>query len=319
VNRAVSVVVPAFGDERLLESSLPPLLAELRGHPGGSEVLVVDDTGEGRIARWLAQSFPDVRALARASNGGFARALGEGIAAARHELVFAMNSDVRVRKGFLAPLVERLAHEGVFAAVPRILLDGDAARIESLVRIVLERGEVRVAQPSVESPAVPHPEHAGPLPVPFPIGGACLLRKRHWLALGGFDPLFEPFYLEDLDLGWRAWRAGLRCVLEPDSIVEHHHRGTIGAHVPPELVRAAIEKNRLLFQWKHLDGRRDLEEHCGRLFALALEAWMNDEREPLVWLALALEQLPELARSRADLPQAALTFAEIARASDPFR
>jgi GT2 family glycosyltransferase len=47
-----------------------------------------------------------------------------------------------------------------------------------------------------------------------------LLRTKALRAIGLLDDsLF--MYHEDLDLGWRLWRAGWRCVLAPDAVVYH--------------------------------------------------------------------------------------------------
>ena len=63
-----------------------------------------------------------------------------------------------------------------------------------------------------------------PTPVAFAVGGTCLFRRVEFLAGGGFDPLYEPFYWEDIDLCWQAWSAGRRVLYQPASVVEHHHR-----------------------------------------------------------------------------------------------
>jgi GT2 family glycosyltransferase len=251
--------------------------------------------------------------LTRETNAGFARAFTDGVQAAAGELIFSMNSDVVVRPGFLEPLIARVGDARIFAAVPRTLLNGDAERCESLVRLCLEDGGVQLEQPSLSG------EHSGEIHarvVPFAIGGAFLFSKRDFQELGGFDPLFEPFYLEDLDLSWRAARRGQRIVLEPDSIVEHHHRGTIGRHVPERVVRAAIERNLLLFLWKHLDDPLRLEAHLEALLSRAISAHVEDRREELIWLCLALEEIDRVLASRAALPAGASSFEQILRASD---
>jgi hypothetical protein len=51
------------------------------------------------------------------------------------------------------------------------------------------------------------------------------------------------------------------------SVVEHAHRGTIGQVAREELVLAAIEKNRALFEWKHLDTPELVREHLTRCCA----------------------------------------------------
>ena len=45
--------------------------------------------------------------------------------------MMALNPDVRVRSGFLAPLLEALEEPEVIAATPRVLADGDDQRPES--------------------------------------------------------------------------------------------------------------------------------------------------------------------------------------------
>jgi len=304
VTSPVSVVVPSLGDTELLERNLPALLAEFDARGVGDELVVVDDTGDGVLEPWLAGRFPAARVVSRSENGGFARALLDGVRDARRDLVFSMNPDVRVRAGFLGPLVEALEEPDVAAAVPEVLLGGEEGRIESLVELVFERGFVELNQPALGQEAG---ERGGPSrrrPVAFAVGGTALLRREPFLAAGGFDPLFEPFYWEDVDYGWCAWRKGQRVVFEPRSVVEHHHRGTIGKVVPPDVVRAAIEKNRLLFQWKHLDGEL-LAAHLVALNRRAIDAWLCDERDELLWIHLALEQLEEALASRARAAQAA--------------
>lgn len=52
--------------------------------------------------------------------------------------------------------------------------------------------------------------------------GACILAKRTaFNALGGFDTFFYPAYCEDVDLSWRMWLGGWRCVYETQARVRH--------------------------------------------------------------------------------------------------
>ena len=59
-------------------------------------------------------------------------------------------------------------------------------------------------------------------------GGSSAFDRRKFLELGGFDALLHPFYLEDTDLGFMAWKRGWKVLYQPRSIVFHEHRGTIG-------------------------------------------------------------------------------------------
>ena len=83
-------------------------------------------------------------------------------------------------------------------------------------------------------------------------GGSCAFDRAKFLELGGFDPLFAPFYLEDTDLGFMAWKRGWKVLYQPRSVVYHEHRGTIGRLFGEERIQAVLRKNYLLFS---------LEEH----------------------------------------------------------
>ena len=54
--------------------------------------------------------------------------------------------------------------------------------------------------------------------------------RNKFVELGGFNRLFAPAYCEDVDLCFRAWRRGWRCIYEPDSDVWHRHQATWSDH-----------------------------------------------------------------------------------------
>jgi GT2 family glycosyltransferase len=315
MTRPVSIVIPSLGQTELLEANLPPLLAELERRALADEVVVVDDTGAAVLEPFLRQRFPAVVVETRTHNGGFATALRAGVERARHELVFSMNPDVRVRPPFLDALVACLDELSVAAVVPRVLLNGDEERLESLVELEWRAGFLHLHQWGLESTDVRLP--IAPVPVAFAVGGTVLLRKRDFLATGGFDELFAPFYWEDVDWCWTRWREGRRIVYQPASVVEHHHRGTIGKIASREFVRAAIEKNRLLFHWKHVD-EAHLEAHVAALYRQALDAHLCERRSELVWLALALEQARAALAARRPRKRGQRSFAECLEAARPF-
>ena len=301
----VTVIVPALGDTDLLDANLPPLVDELERAGAGDELVLVDDTGTGALEAWFAEHLAGrpARLVVQAANGGFAAAVEAGVAAASHDLCFSMNSDVVVTEGFLEPLVAALTgpvpggidggFDAVFAVTPRVLLEGDAERDESFVAGELEGGLLRIRDVD------PGPTPTATTPIPFAVGGTCLFDRARFVELGGFDPLFAPFYYEDDDLCWRAWRRGWATLYVPTSVVEHHHRGTIGGLISEDRRRAAVERGELLFNWKHLDAA-DLPEHLALLYRRALDAWLTDDRAALTWLVAALERAAEAGLERAE-------------------
>jgi len=275
---------------------------------------VIDDTGRQVLAGALKDAFSSVRVLGLPANVGFARALTAGVQEARHELLFSMNADVRVRQGFLDPLVACMAEDDVAAVVPRILLRGEEQSIESLTELRERNGVIELYQPALQG----HPPAAGLrlTQVAFAVGGAFLFRRTEFLE-HGFDPLFEPFYWEDIDWCWSAWRRGRRTLYQPASVVEHQHRGTIGRRVAPDFVRAMVERNRLLFAWKHLDSGQLMRRHLASLYRWTLDAYLEDRREDLIWIAFALEALGEVDAARRRLPAQGPGIEELLRITRP--
>lgn len=77
------------------------------------------------------------------------------------------------------------------------------------------------------------------------VSGACfLIRRETWDALGGFDESYFMF-LEDVDLCWRAGRAGWQVVYEPAARVTH----VVGASRARHPYRMAVEHHRSLLRF----------------------------------------------------------------------
>jgi N-acetylglucosaminyl-diphospho-decaprenol L-rhamnosyltransferase len=90
-------------------------------------------------------------------------------------------------------------------------------------------------------------------PGPTASAGAVLaVDRRVFVALGGFDPLYLPGRLEDLDFAYRGYLAGYRAVHVPDAIAFHRGAASFGpAHGAAGCDILAL-RNTLLFQWKNL-------------------------------------------------------------------
>jgi glycosyltransferase involved in cell wall biosynthesis len=139
-------------------------------------------------------------------------------------------------------------------------------------------------------------------------GGSSAFDRRKFLELGGFDPLFEPFYLEDTDLGYMAWKRGWKVLYQPRSVVWHEHRGTIGRRFSATEVRRALDKNFVLWTWKNIHEWPRLASHffCTWTGAVAsVVAGESPERASMAGIWRAFLQLPQAVRSRSKARQLA--------------
>lgn len=292
---SASVVIPNWNGRDLLEKYLPSVITALAGHPG-NEVVVVDNGSTDGSAQFLRECFPQVKLVALPTNLGFGGGSNAGFRAAKNGIVVLLNSDMRVEPDFLAPLLEGFHDPRVFAVSCQIFFTDPAKKREEtgLTQGWWADGGLRVRHRLDD-------RLSERMPCFYGGGGSCAFDRHKFLELGAFDELLKPFYLEDTDLGYQAWKRGWWVYYEPRSVVWHEHRGTIGKKFSPVYIQGVLKKNFILFVWKNIfDWRKLLESFayvwCGS--ALSLFFGESPERATFSALARAGLQLPGALSSR---------------------
>src|SRR5579859_3167067 len=253
--RAASVVIPNWNGKDLLEKYLPSVVTALAGNPE-NEIVVVDNGSEDGSAEFVRANFPAVNLQSLPTNLGFGGGSNAGFRAAKNDIVVLLNSDMRVAPDFLAPLLEGFDDPDVFAVSCQIFFsDPNKIREETgLTQGWWQDGGLKVRHRI-------DPEIDDLFPCFYGGGGSCAFDRRKFLELGGFDSLLAPFYLEDTDLGYQAWKCGWKVLYQPRSIVYHEHRGTIGKKFGEAQIQAVLKKNYLLFAWKNIHDTPRLLSH----------------------------------------------------------
>ncbi len=295
LRRAASIVIPNWNGRELLEKYLPSVIDAAASSPD-NEVIVVDNASTDGSVELLRERFPTVRVVALERNLGFGGGSNAGMRAARNDIVVLLNSDMRVDRGLLGPLLEGFADPRVFAVSAQIFFtDPQKVREETgLTEGLWINGRLRVRHIIDE-------RVRGLFPVFYAGGGSSAYDRRKLLELGGFDPLYEPFYLEDTDLSYMAWKRGWTIHYEPRSIVYHEHRGTIGRRFDDRHIQHVLKKNYLLFAWKDIHDWRMLTEHFLSVYAgmwvrlLAGDTPARTSPRALLW---AFRQLPQAVAAR---------------------
>lgn len=121
--------------------------------------------------------------------------------------------------------------------------------------------------------------------------------REMFIALGGFDPLLSPFYWEDVELSYRAWKRGFDVLYEPHSVVDHRVSSTIG-RLPQWRVRRIQQRNRIIYHWIHLHDGGLLMSHLAWTVALALTAPIRLKPGFLLSVISALGKLPRILQRR---------------------
>jgi hypothetical protein len=240
----VSVLIVNWNGRRWLESCLPALAEQ---HFRQFEIIVVDNASEDDSVAWLAEHWPEVRVLTQSQNTGFASANNRGIEAARGSWIATLNNDTVVEADWLASLVAAADGPEVGMVASLVVFWDDPDRVDAagievdVSGMAWNRGHGR---PVEEVPA--------PIEVFGPNAAAALYRRQMLAEIGAFDEEFFAYY-EDVDLAWRARRAGWRCRYAPAAVVRHWHSATGGQL--PWLKSYLISRNKLWTLTKNYDGR----------------------------------------------------------------
>ena len=291
--KATIIIINHNGCDLLARSV--PAAVEAATKTGGHPVVVADDGSTDDSIEFLCRAFPDVEVLALPRRG-FGETCNASVAAAETEVAVLLNNDVVVAPAFLGPLLADLAQTDVFA-VGCMFLNPDGSLTDALGN----RTSGAWRGPFL---SIYHETRPGRLertcPQLYANGGAMAVRRNKWQALGGFDPLYHPFYWEDVDLGYRAWGRGWRVLYEPGSVVYHDQGSTMKRVHRAAYIELMSAKNAVLFTWKNLLDGRLLRR------ALAAQArWAANDvligglphRTRALWRAL--RQLPQACRARA--------------------
>ncbi|MGB8931594.1 MAG: glycosyltransferase, partial [Anaeromyxobacteraceae bacterium] len=208
----VSVVVPAFDEERTLRDAVQSILAS--DWPD-LEVIVVDDGSRDRtseVVRDLADA-GRIR-LIRQENGGKASALNAGIAAATGEVVLYTDAD-SVFLPDTIPLTVRWFGDPRVDAVcgnDAPLRPGTALQKLMVVTTHIGTGFVRRALSIIGS-------------LPIISGNLGAIRRSVLAEIGGFERIWG----EDLEITFRLHRHGKRIVFDPEPKVLAECPATLGA------------------------------------------------------------------------------------------
>jgi GT2 family glycosyltransferase len=223
----VDVVVVGWNGKDDTMRAIEAVLGQIGGGPGqvpDARITVVDNGSTDGTWESVLALGGRVRCVRLASNRGFTGGVAAGVEASDAELVVLLNNDAVPEPGWLEAMVASLedAEDDVVAASGKIV-SYDGALVDFIGGAMTFDGHA--FQSGFRRPLGSVPEPARGDELLFACGGNMIVRRRPYVALGGFDDDYFA-YLEDVDFGWRAWLSGWRVVYEPAGIVRHRSSAT---------------------------------------------------------------------------------------------
>lgn len=212
------------------------------------EVIVVDDASSDGSVDFLDSHFPEVKVLINPSNSGFSYTCNQGIKAAQNDLVMLLNSDVALEEDYFDRLWRYFDRPDTFGVMGQII--NSKGKTEDTARMMAFQGLKFKATHFYYSA---NPEQW--TPTAYLSGANALIDREKLLTLGGFDEIFSPFYVEDVDLSFRAWRLGWKCYYDHRAICHHEVSSTTKKHHTKKKLYPVLYRNKFMLQAIHLDGQ----------------------------------------------------------------
>lgn len=230
----ISIVIPNYNSAGLLQKNLPKLVLLLKKSGLEHEIIISDDCSTDDSVALLTGFHP----VTSSKNTGFGMCCDRGIKASKGEIVFILNAtDLLPEKpDYFKLMLKHFEDEEVFAvaAMKKDSADHGSGEIYFKKGFYLHR-------------------HGDGVHTDWGDGGAQAIRRSYYDKIGGFDPKYF-LYWEDVDLGFRARKAGYKIIYEPRAVLIHQKtEGPIAKKFTPEEIRKMNLKAQFYFTWKNSD------------------------------------------------------------------
>lgn len=280
----LSIVVPVYKNKELLMTHLAHNYQYLKEH----EIIVVDDASGVGIKKEVHKKFPSIIIVEHTENTGFSQTVNDGVVKAKGTYIFLLNSDVKLCDKSFEKAIDSLEKDNSLFAVSFAQIEKDGSIVGKNV-IYFSQGLFAHKKASDIIPGLNG----------WAEGGASIVRASYFSELGGFDTLYAPFYWEDIDLSYRAYKRGWKVLFDPTIKVEHHHESTIGKYFVKEKISKIAFRNQFIFIWKNITDAHLIFSHLIFLPPLLIRLLFSQTKLFFSFFQ-ALAKLPKIAKKRND-------------------
>jgi len=245
----VSFVIVNWNRKALLEECLRSLQRQTLSD---FELVLVDNgSTDGSLECLNRVCLPSVTTISNPDNYGFARAVNQGIRAARGRFIALVNNDAVLDPRWLEEILSGFSvQERVGVCACKILFFDRPHVIDKVGHLMFGDGQ----NSGRGHGAVDHGQFERVEEILCPDGAAAVFRAEVFESVGLLDEDFFA-YTEDIDIGLRAQLHGWKCVYVPTAVAYHHQSATLGPYAPRKFF--LVERNRIwlvlkLYPWAEL-------------------------------------------------------------------
>ena len=295
----VAVIVPVYNGGKRFRASLESIRQAV---PPPDEIIVIGDGDTDGSSQYAEAAGVTVYRFPQPGGPGRARNLGA--AKAISDLLFFVDADVTIPEN----VIERV----------RDIFDRDTDVAAIIGSYDDQPGESNFL--SQYRNLLHHYVHQNGREEASTFWGACgAIRRKVFLAMGGFDETYLTPSIEDIELGYRLTRAGHRIRLCKSLQVKHWKRWTIGSMLRADFFQRAVPWTQLIHRHRGfvndlnigISGRVSVMLACGLLGAVLLAPWQPNVLVSAAGMGLILFTL-NVRLYRFFLEQRGLRFAALA-------
>ncbi|KKQ67181.1 MAG: Glycosyl transferase, family 2 [Candidatus Daviesbacteria bacterium GW2011_GWA2_38_24] len=241
----VSIIVINWNGEDKLRRFLPEILKV----KGVDEFIVTDDASSDKSVEMIERNFPEIKLVKRVQNEGFSSNANSGVKEAKGDLVFLLNPDAIPQPDCVEKSLIYFKDQEVFSIGCNTGGNWSWAKFENgFFWHYMAHGTVQTHQTL------------------WARGGSGIFRKKVFEELGGMDEIMNPYYEEDMDLGYRAVKRGYKNLWVKECLVRlPEEKGVIEANIPKLKFSKIAERNQLIFIWKNITDPKFVWEHIFNL------------------------------------------------------
>jgi GT2 family glycosyltransferase len=268
--KSVCVAILNYNGKKHLKYLLPTACVAAKNFSGTCAVVVLDNQSTDDDVAWIEREFPSIETVVAPKNN-FLFSYNWLAQKRTEDILVLLNNDLKVDRDFIAPLIKNFESSDVFSVSARSYhWNGDEVT-SGPARLQFKNGFYSWKFDT---------EHQKRSHTLFTSGGSMAVDRKKFVELGGFNRLFYPAYCEDLDICFRAWRRGWRCIYEPDSHVWHRHQASWSNHSNSRLNSLEL-RNSLLMQWATFPMHKGRWARLHSLTKLLSASFFSDDR---VWI-----------------------------------
>lgn len=273
----ISVVIPHYKGKEKLYVNLKHNIPFLQG----CEIIVVNDYPEVPLTSEMAELFPEVKVIENEKNLGFAGAVTIGISSVKNTFVFLLNNDVLLNDNSFQNAVSHFEKDKKLFAVSFRQTEKNGSFV-GRNSIFWKNGFFQHSKADATKNGING----------WAEGGSMLFDKNKYDTINGFDTLYSPFYWEDIDLSYRAWKSGYVILFDSTITVQHHHESTIATHFHASRIKTIAYRNQFITIWKNISDNGLIFEHLLHLMKNLITYPLRGEKEFVsgFWMAAQLSR-----------------------------